>query len=176
MRASRTIHYEDISKDQLAWLAIKLLARCVADSSKCLEIHGVPLHSGHVQVNLGSPSKPPFVRVRAHVLAWELANRQSVPAGKVVMHACDNPRCINPDHLSIGTQGDNVRDSICKGRYNAFGIQRLNAAQVQSIRRQSEAGVSRDALAKEFNMSRHSIGNILRRDTWAHLPVEQEGR
>jgi hypothetical protein len=60
-------------------------------------------------------------RKYAHRLAWELANNRPVPDGLVVMHSCDNPRCVNPSHLSVGTQSQNIHDSIRKGRFKPFG-------------------------------------------------------
>lgn len=57
-----------------------------------------------------------YVEMRAHRAAWSLANAQPVPEGMSVMHSCDNPICVNPDHLSLGTHTDNVRDMWAKGR------------------------------------------------------------
>ena len=54
-------------------------------------------------------------RRRTHRIAWELA-RGPIPAGKVVRHRCDNPPCINVDHLEIGTQADNIADAFARGR------------------------------------------------------------
>lgn len=54
-------------------------------------------------------------QVYAHRYAWVLANGPIAP-GLVVCHTCDNPPCINVDHLFIGTQADNVRDMYAKGR------------------------------------------------------------
>lgn len=57
---------------------------------------------------------------RAHRISWEIANERRVPRGLVVCHRCDNPMCVRPDHLFLGTQADNVRDMIRKGhdRFN----------------------------------------------------------
>jgi hypothetical protein len=52
----------------------------------------------------------------AHRMAWVLANGRDIPTGLVVMHACDNPPCCNPAHLSLGTPYDNARDAMIKGR------------------------------------------------------------
>lgn len=55
-------------------------------------------------------------RTRVHRLSWEIANGRSIPTGQVVRHRCDNPPCVNPDHLRIGTEADNVLDAIRRGR------------------------------------------------------------
>lgn len=59
-----------------------------------------------------------------HRLAWEETNGRPVPTGMVVCHSCDNPPCCNPDHLWIGTQGDNVRDAAAKGRLDTSNLVR----------------------------------------------------
>lgn len=56
-------------------------------------------------------------RRRAHRVAWELANGSAVPEGMYVLHSCDNPPCIAPDHLFVGTLSDNSRDMWSKGRH-----------------------------------------------------------
>ena len=94
---------------------------------------------------------------------------QKVPIGKVVMHSCDNPRCVNPDHLSIGTQRDNILDSIRKGRYNVFGRQKLNAVQVLEIRALAEQGMKHKDIGAKYGIKRHSVTAIVNRKSWAHL-------
>ena len=54
--------------------------------------------------------------VGAHRFSWEIANGRPVPSGRMVMHSCDNPPCVNPAHLSVGTCADNHRDKTAKGR------------------------------------------------------------
>lgn len=150
-------------------LAEKLAARTVVSPSGCWEVSGAALHSGHVQLSEGSPSGRDFHRVRAHVFAWEQANGQRAPQGMVVMHRCDNPRCVNPDHLRLGTQRDNILDSIRKGRYNVFGHQKLNAQQVLQIRQLRAKGWTQRAIATKFGISRNHVSAIEHKQVWAHL-------
>lgn len=75
---------------------------------------------GYGKFQLTTRSRPKQIHVRAHRLAWALANGKMPPSGLVVMHACDNPRCVNPAHLSLGTQSENRADCTHKGR-NATG-------------------------------------------------------
>jgi HNH endonuclease len=132
-----------------------------------------------MQLSVGSPWNPPYVRVRAHVFAWEQANGRTVPAGKVVMHSCDNPRCVNPAHLSVGTQRDNILDSVRKGRYNCFGIQKLNASQVQQIRALAARGLRQKDIAARFSIARNTVSGIVNRKSWNHLdevrPFDESG-
>ena len=57
---------------------------------------------------------------RAHRVSWEI-NRGQIPLGLSVLHRCDNPGCVRPDHLFIGTQSDNLKDAVSKGRVNPYG-------------------------------------------------------
>lgn len=94
-----------------------------------------------------------------HRVAYELA-RGPVPAGMCVCHSCDNPACINPAHLWIGTQGDNRRDCAAKGRNSKPDVSgernpnaKLTREQVSEIRRRYEAGeTNQSALAREYGV------------------------
>lgn len=98
----------------------------------------------------------------------------NLPTGRneVLMHSCDNPRCVNPGHLKIGTQRDNIRDAIAKGRF--LHHRKLNPEQVVEIRRRLKAfdGMSRRpagslvALAQEFGVCKHTIINIGANKYW----------
>lgn len=121
MPSSRTVRVGLLGGRNRSYsVAEKLAARTVKQPNGCWEVQGSKLHSGHVQIASGSPASGNFIRVRAHVFAWEQANGRRVPDGLVVMHLCDQPNCVNPAHLQIGTQADNIRDSVEKGRFTRW--------------------------------------------------------
>lgn len=102
----------------------------------------------------------------------ELAHRVSyrehlgeIPEGQVVMHSCDNPSCINPEHLSTGTQRDNVEDMIAKGRKAppSRTKARLSREQVLFI---YNSDLTDSALAKQFGINRSVPWKIRRGHIW----------
>lgn len=86
--------------------------RRVDKSGPCWIWTGAQGHHGYGRIGIGGHDGP---TVLAHRVAWELSNGP-VPEGLCVLHRCDNPPCVNPDHLFVGTQADNIRDCKEKGR------------------------------------------------------------
>ena len=99
----------------------------------------------------------------AHRVAWELANGQPIPAGLIVMHACDNPSCCNPAHLRLGTRGENTRDCVAKGR---LSNRKLDPSSVREIRARHACGESLASLAAVFRVTETSVENVTARRTW----------
>lgn len=141
--------------------------------------------TGYGVIGLPRTGEPAGTRtsrcVGAHRLSWEI-HHGPIPPDMFVCHDCDRSypvgstayrRCVRPEHLFLGTRGDNMRDMHAKGR--AYGGQthpqaRLTAALVLEIRRQyDEEGFGQGALAEAFGVSRKSIDNVVRRKTWAHV-------
>lgn len=107
----------------------------------------------------------------AHRVSYCESNGVSIDSikGKLVRHACDNPCCVNPKHLLIGTHADNMRDMVERGRQarnrgEKSGSAKLTDAQVAEIRatyivRSREFGTP--SLARKFNVTRGQISHII---------------
>lgn len=113
--------------------------------------------------------------ITAHKKAYVLA-KGPVPAGMVIRHTCHNKCCINPDHLVVGTQQQNMDDKMAAGREargSDVGGSKLTDADVLQIR--SLAGMmSQRAIARKFNITQANVSLIVRRQTWTHLKEESE--
>jgi hypothetical protein len=103
----------------------------------------------------------------AHRLAWILTNGP-IPKGQNVLHKCDTPACVNPDHLFLGTQRDNVRDCISKGRFNPYGGLRSNLTHddVRAIRADPR---KHHIIAADYGLLRNAVWNIKHRRSWKHV-------
>jgi hypothetical protein len=116
----------------------------------------------------------------AHRAAYEVVNGP-IPEGLFVCHKCDNPPCVNPEHLFVGTRQDNVDDRERKGRnktqFPLYGEQhyraRLTWAAVREIRTAPDH-VSNQALANRLNVSRRTVSDARRFLTWIPDPPESK--
>lgn len=109
---------------------------------------------------------------RAHRVIWEYHNR-TIPQGMLVCHQCDNPACCNPDHLFLGTQLDNNRDKVKKGR-QPRGVDipwtTLCENDIIQIRAKYSQGYRIKRLATEYGVAWETTRRIIIGRTWAHLP------
>jgi hypothetical protein len=104
----------------------------------------------------------------AHVFSWRMAHHGiAVPVGKLVKHRCDLRLCVNPDHLEIGTSSENVSES-----YERQGLEngnaKLTAVDVRLIRRLFAGGTNKTDLARQFEVSRKTISDIVTGRSWRH--------
>jgi len=88
----------------------------VEKTESCWLWTGYKNHLGYGRMTVTVAPKQ-YKLMATHRLSWKM-HRGPIPEGKVVMHDCDNPACVNPDHLLLGTQLDNMRDMKAKGRDN----------------------------------------------------------
>lgn len=116
------------------------------------------------------------VTMAAHRYSWELYNDQKIPEGMVVMHKCDNPECVNPDHLIVGTLSDNMKDMVKKGRNVSnfrlglkgedAGNSKLKKDQVVKIFNDSRP---QRQIAKDFGITQAAVSLIKRKKTWSFI-------
>ncbi len=109
--------------------------------------------------------------VKAHRLSCELHHGD--PSGLVVLHGCDTPACVNPAHLSLGTQKQNVADRIQKNRSasgEANGRAKLNPPKVRLIHRLLEQGsLSKTEIAGLFGIERKVVSKIEAGINWSQI-------
>ncbi len=176
MRAPITSILADQEAQMRFWAKVKISDDCwIWTASKN--------NDGYGQFGLGNGNMRP-----AHRISWVLKNG-SIPNGMCVLHKCDNPPCVNPDHLFLGTIADNNHDRDSKGRHRPllgksngmYGgkhaargerqhLAKLTALEVLSIREiLSKGGTSFLALSKRFGVSDVTISHIFKRKTWTHI-------
>ena len=98
----------------------------------------------------------------AHRVSWKL-HVGPIPSGMWVLHKCDNPSCVNPEHLFLGTHKDNMVDCKEKGRTNGgryCGPRKLSLSDVSAIRELDIAGVERAEIARRFGIRYRHVWRI----------------
>lgn len=144
----------------------KLLCRMrVNRETGCWEWHGYCDPDGYARIMRG-PGKGKCLLL--HRLMFE-HRHGALPGGMKVCHHCDNPRCFKPDHLFLGTQGQNVADKMTKGRQArgaGHGCAKLSEEQAREALHSDE---SWSGLARRMGVTKAAIGRLKRRKTWKHL-------
>lgn len=135
------------------------------DTNECWLWVGATLKSGYGYID----ARRTIGRLLyAHRLSWEFAFGE--PADNHVLHKCDNPPCVNPSHLFLGTQAANTADMVTKGRH-AMGMKngrrKLSADDVRAIRALAAPNVE---IAERFGLHANQVYRIKHRISWRALP------
>lgn len=146
----------------------------IKDGDVCWNWKASLMNSGYGQFLYTREGKTK--NISAHRMAFQLFKGE-IPSGMQVNHTCDNKRCVNPIHLYIGTQSENLYDAVNRGRHksnNLFGNKnpktKLNIEDVIKIRESYKSGTaSQGALAKKYGVSQANISSIVLRETWKHI-------
>jgi hypothetical protein len=155
----------------------RLLEKVEVMATGCHEFRGCTTKGGYGMLRVGSKTDGTRTMRGAHVIAWEHHHGRRVPKGMVIMHTeCDNPRCVNPDHLTIGTQKDNVLECRAKGRAVDVGLKgesngssKLTEKAVVEIRKLFKQGASKMALARKYKVSDTVIRKVVNMESWKHV-------
>jgi|688.fasta_scaffold04931_21 hypothetical protein len=139
------------------------------DINECWECVGMGLNKGYGEFSINSK------RIFAHRFSYQLFHNRLIKEGMCILHSCDNPLCVNPNHLSEGTQQENITDRENKGRGVApkgenQSSAKLKEFQVKEIRANYEKGqITYKQLANDYGVSDITIGHIIHRNTWKHI-------
>lgn len=140
-------------------------SRVVRSTSGCWEWQGSTSGRGY------GCMVPQKKKVLAHRFSYQL-HCGSIPPGVLVCHHCDNPKCVRPDHLFLGTINDNNQDKKNKGRCvrgHAVHTSKLTENDVRDIRAERDRGVPVVAIAERYGVSVRSVQSILSKETWGWL-------
>lgn len=151
-------------EDQYSSPAEALAARTVRRETGCVEWIGCTNHAGYGSMKVNGRT------MLAHRASFEL-NRGPIPEGQWVLHRCDNPPCVNPDHLFLGDVQANVDDMMAKGRGRkakgvGHGAAKLTEDQVRAIR--ADPRKLRD-IAPDYGIGKSTVGYIKSRKIWGHI-------
>ena len=152
------------------------------DTTGCIEWQGKATYNGGYG-KIGTTRQ--FNSIRAHRLAWVLENGP-IPEGLIILHSCDNPKCCNVEHLSLGTKKDNSQDMLSKGRhYTPFRELDFNRGNPETAARGEDNGNSTltEELVKEirafegnhqqaadyFNISHTNAWRVRTFRSWEHV-------
>lgn len=155
------------------WLKVK-------KSENCWEWTASKRHKGYGAFVWCSNGE--VIQGRAHRFSWIL-HHGAIPDGLCVLHKCDNPRCVRPNHLFLGTKADNNRDMKKKGRnvpggtYGKDGYQRgenhhaakLNETQVRAMRNDRLVGMSYNDISKKYGIAIGATYRICKGSAWKHV-------
>lgn len=138
----------------------------IGDADECWEWQGAITKRGYG--NFRYKNSP----VYTHRVAWQLTNG-FIPDGKYILHNCDNPKCVNPKHLRVGTQQDNVTDMVKRNR-NAKG-QKNGMAKLTDeivlkiIQLWNNSKLTAPQIAKVMGTTKGTIHGIAHREIWRHI-------
>lgn len=149
------------------WAAGKIFV----NDNGCWILDSIPHGNGYVEVWVGA------FKIFAHRASWAFYNGP-IPEGMNILHSCDTPSCINPEHLFSGTQAENVTDMVTKGRANYIRAQlgednpyaTTTREQAIEIKRLLSEGIyTQSGIGEMVGVSRDVVKHIKSGKNWSHI-------
>lgn len=141
----------------------------ISSPDKCWEWTASKYYNGYGQFFDGKN------KICAHRFAYK-DRVGTIPEGLVICHKCDNRGCVNPEHLFVGTQGDNIADMYAKNRNNngdtkgsLNGRAVVSEKQVLEMREAYRKGISMAEIARSFGTSETQTARIVKKQSWKHI-------
>jgi len=135
------------------------------DKNGCIIFNGEILCSGYGRMCIN------YQKIVAHRISW-MINFGNIPYGLWVLHKCDIRRCVNPNHLFLGTYRDNIDDKVSKNRQqrgSEVKLANLNEIQVKEIKILLSEKVKQKVIAQKYNVTAGAIWQIKQKLTWKHI-------
>lgn len=150
----------------------------IPELGPCWVWTGATVRRGYGSI-LGNGATEQRERQQSHRFSWEL-HHGPIPGRLCVLHRCDNPPCVNPTHLFLGTRRDNTEDMMRKGRHvtargEASGMARLTERDARAIIAARAAGEAAPAIARRFGVNRRTVYRIAGGQRWPHLHQAMQG-
>lgn len=144
----------------------RLRAGAVRTSCGCLEWIKSRDKDGYGKLSVNR------VDCRTHRLSWEQINGP-IPTGRMILHTCDNPPCIDPSHLVLGDARGNASDRVDRSRFNyssgRYNRVKLTPAMAREVRVMSRRGDSRRSISEKFGVGVYQISRIVNNINWKEL-------
>jgi|14BtaG_2_1085337.scaffolds.fasta_scaffold05806_4 hypothetical protein len=147
--------------------------------SGCWEWTASRINTGYGRIQRGYGSRESQL---AHRVSYEL-HVGPIPSGLLVCHKCDNRKCVNPQHLFLGTHTDNADDCVRKGRWSnggplrgeGNGNSKLKDGDIALIRQLHTDGATQREIAKKTGTSQSTISDVLLGKRWTHIKEQSNG-
>lgn len=143
------------------------------EESGCWEWQAATMGRGYGFIKIPGTRK----QINAHRLSY-LIHYSSIPDDKIVCHSCDNPKCVKPSHLFLGTQSENLTDMKSKGRHlngEKNTESKLTEGMVRQIHNLAKQGVSQSKIGRSYGVGQGTVWKILHGQRWKHVFDEIHG-
>lgn len=163
---NKSVPYQNIARDFGSRdIYTRFMNKVCFGATSCWYWRGNVRAGGYGSINALGENK-------AHRVSYRLFKGE-IPIGMKILHSCDLPGCVNPEHLSIGTQAENVADMVAKGRQRGSSrpgaknpMAKLKSKDIEIIRSLAAKGCMQKDIAESFVVSPMTISRAVRGETW----------